>query len=106
MPPCFNFSNQSTRDLALVLLEGDQSLELCLRGPRLTGLLKGMVDKELVVTLVLDCCFSTTVYRNSGLNVRYLPYGLTAASTHSLDPNIHVERSTRPTNRDISIRDN
>ncbi|CAI7589343.1 unnamed protein product [Penicillium glandicola] len=107
LPPCFDFSNQSTGDLALVLLEGDQSPELCLRGPRLARLLKDMVDKELVVTLVLDCCFSATVYRNSGPDARYLPYGLTAASTHSLDPkDIYVERSTRPTNRDVSMRDN
>jgi hypothetical protein len=107
LPPCFDFSNQSTGDLALVLLEGDQSPELCLRGPRLARLLKDMVDKELVVTLILDCCFSAAVHRNSGLDVRYLPYGRTAASTHSLYPKDNlVERSTRSANRDASMRDN
>ncbi|KAJ5720226.1 caspase [Penicillium malachiteum] len=107
LPPCFDLSNQSTGDLALVLLEGDQSPEIFLRGPRLARLLKEMVDKGLVLTLVLDCCFSATVYRNNGPGVRYLPYGLVAASTHSLDPkDIHIERSTHPTNRDVSMRDN
>jgi hypothetical protein len=107
LTPCFDFSNQSTGDLALVLLEGDQSPEISLRGPRLARFLKDMVDKELVVTLVLDCCFSATVYRNGGPSVRYLPYDLATASGRSLDPeNGFTGRGTRSANRDASMRDN
>jgi hypothetical protein len=104
--PCFDFSNQSNGDLALVLLQENQSPEL-LRGPLLARLLKNMVDKGLVVTLVLDCCFSATVYRNSDSCVRYLPYGLAAASTSPSDPEDSLAgRDTRSGNRNASMRDN
>jgi hypothetical protein len=103
--PCFNFSNPSNGDLALVLLGKDQSPEI-LRGPLLARLLKDMVDKGMVVTLVLDCCFSATIYRNSSPGVRYLPYGL-AASTHSLDlEDSIVGDNTHTENRHASMRDN
>lgn len=66
-----------------------------------------MVDKELVVTLVPDCCFSATVYRNGGPSVRYLPYDLATALERSLDPeNGFTGRGTRSANRGASIRDN
>lgn len=107
LKPCFDFSNRSTGDLALVLLKGDQSPEEYLRGPRLAGLIKGMVDKKLKVTLVLDCCFSATVYRNSGPSVRYLPCDLATASSSLLDPETSFRgRYTCPAKRNASMRDN
>ncbi len=33
-----------------------------------------MVDKGLVITLVLDCCFSASVHRHDDPSVRFLPY--------------------------------
>ncbi|KAE8441052.1 hypothetical protein EG329_005914 [Mollisiaceae sp. DMI_Dod_QoI] len=107
--PCFAFSNQSTGDLALVLLELDEhtSREILLRGPRLAGLIKAMVDKGLFVTLVLDCCFSATVYRNGDPHVRYLPHDNAVTSTLSSDPDDNLAtRDTRSSNRDASMRDN
>jgi hypothetical protein len=43
-------------------------------GFELAGLLKDMVDNGLVITLILDCCFSASVYRRDDANVRFLPY--------------------------------
>ncbi|KAG8405054.1 hypothetical protein J3459_022262 [Metarhizium acridum] len=107
LPPCWDFSNKSTGDLALVLLEEDQSSPPCLRGPQLARLLKNMIDKELVITLVLDCCFSAAVYRKSDCSVRYLPCGLEAASTPSPCPEDGLTGSdTRSTNRAASMHDN
>src|SRR6185312_10263341 len=56
LDPCYELSNKSTGDLALALLDWDSSRARLLPGPRLAGLLKS--DKALVITLVLDCCFS------------------------------------------------
>ncbi|KAK3613486.1 hypothetical protein LTR22_028130 [Elasticomyces elasticus] len=107
LPPCFDFSNRSTGDLALVLLEGGQSKEIYLRGPRLAGYLRAMVEKGLIVTLVLDCCFSATVYRNSDTEVRYLPSDPTAAPTYQMDLDTGIpDTSFRSENRDASMRDN
>ncbi|KAJ5726429.1 caspase [Penicillium malachiteum] len=109
LTPCFDFSNQSTGDLALVLLKGDQSPEMYLRGARLARFLKDMVDKKLIVTLVLDCCFSATVYRNGGPSVRYLPYDLAtdSDSVSSSDFEISfIDRDTCSEKRTVSMRDN
>lgn len=58
------FSNRSTGDLALNLLEeGEGNNIRYLRGLELAFFLKAMVDKGLIVTLVLDCCFSGSVLR-------------------------------------------
>jgi Caspase domain len=73
--PCSEFSNKSTGDLALVLLNGTKENPVSyLWGPRLALSLKAMVAKGLVVTLVLDCCFSATVYRRDDPDVRFVPY--------------------------------
>lgn len=104
----FDFSNLSTGDLALVLLKGDKSPEPLLRGPRLAGLLKSMVDKGLVVTVVLDCCFSASVYRTGEPNVRYLPCNEEEASALRLaepdesPPDLDINY----TERDATMRDN
>jgi hypothetical protein len=56
--PHNEFSNRSTGDLALILLDGEkENYVRPLWGSRLAIALKAMVDKGLVVTLVLDCCF-------------------------------------------------
>ena len=74
MEPKGEFSNRSTGDLALVLLEGLNGDRIrYLRGEELAGLLHGMVEKGLAVTVVLDCCFSGSVMRNNH-TVRFLSY--------------------------------
>ncbi|KAG7404320.1 hypothetical protein Forpe1208_v015788 [Fusarium oxysporum f. sp. rapae] len=102
MKPVFNMSNRTTGDLALVLLEGHQSSDRYLRGPKLAGLLNAMVEKGLVVTVVLDCCFSASVYRNSDNddNVRFLP--------DESEVGTYPEDITKGDNgyRDGSMRDN
>ena len=107
LDPCYELSSQSTGDLALVLLDEDSSRERSLPGPRLAGLLKSMVDKALVITLVLDCCFSASVYRNSDPNVRYLSCGRIGALTYPPIPEYDLaDGNTRSTSRDASMRDN
>ncbi|KAI1204902.1 putative caspase [Annulohypoxylon truncatum] len=107
LEPIFDFSNSSTGDLALVLLKKDGSAEEFLKGPRLAGLLKAMVDKQLVVTLVLDCCFSASVYRNTDHNIRYLPLDLMVASTYPEDADGSLTSgATCSLYRDASMRDN
>ena len=71
------FSNPSTGDLALVVLEATTEIETrYLRGEELGSLIKRMVDKGLIVTLVLDCRFSGSVMRDdsSVRHVRYDPH--------------------------------
>jgi hypothetical protein len=69
------FSNTSTGDLAVVLLNSGKENDVrYLWGPRLAVSLKAMVDKGLKVTLVLDCCFSGSVYRSDDPGIRFLPY--------------------------------
>ena len=59
--------DQSTGDLALDLFDERYGLRY-LRGAKLTQLLGDMVEKGLLVTLVLDCCFSGSVARHDGLS--------------------------------------
>ncbi|KAL9609951.1 MAG: hypothetical protein Q9167_005324 [Letrouitia subvulpina] len=107
LDPCYEFSSQSTGDLALVLLDEHSNQERFLLGPRLAGLLKSMVDKALVITLVLDCCFSASVYRNGDPNVRYLSCGRIGALTYPPVPKHDLaDGNTRSTSRDASMRDN
>ena len=107
LDPCFDFSNQSTGDLALVLLDEDGSRERTLPAPRLAYLLNSMVDKALVITLVLDCCFSASVYRDGDPNIRYLSCGRISALTCLPTPEYDlVGGNTRPISRDVSMRDN
>ena len=62
--PSSQFSNRSTGDLALNLLQEDRVGIQYLRGSELAYLLRNMVNKRLTVTLVLDCYFLGSVMRN------------------------------------------
>ena len=58
------YSNKDTGDLALVLFDEDTiSGTRYLHSRDLADLLNKMVEKGLLVTLVLDCCFSGSVVR-------------------------------------------
>ncbi|RFN45622.1 hypothetical protein FIE12Z_10124 [Fusarium flagelliforme] len=68
------YSNTSTGDLALALYRAaDEEGEECLHGHQLAMMLNAMVQKGLVITLVLDCCFSAGFYRKPHALVRYRP---------------------------------
>ncbi|RWA05807.1 hypothetical protein EKO27_g9297 [Xylaria grammica] len=78
--------NTSTGELALVLLQGTQGTNIkCLRGSELALRLGKMVEKQLIVTLVLDCCFSGSVIRDHD-SVRFLPYDLLVDTAHPPAP--------------------
>lgn len=67
----------SSGELALVLFEDNEIGSSYLKGRHLAGTLRKMVDKGLVVTLVLDCCFSGSVVRHGdrqSFDVRFLSY--------------------------------
>jgi hypothetical protein len=91
-PPSGGFSNKSTGDLALALLGGGEERRVSyLWGSGLARLLKAMADKGLVVTLVLDCCFSASVYRyDDDAGFRFLPYDAEIESKHL--PNLEESR--------------
>ncbi|KAF8852182.1 hypothetical protein BDZ45DRAFT_659532 [Acephala macrosclerotiorum] len=103
-PPSGEFSNTSAGDLALVLLKGGEEKRVCyLWGYELARLLKAMVDKGLVVTLVLDCCFSASVYRHDdAAGIRFLSYDAEIESEHLPDP----KGSQGPAYRDASTLPN
>lgn len=73
------YSNKNTGDLALVLFNDDDVLgRRYLRGLELAYLIHRMVEKGLLVTIVLDCCFSGSVVRyghpHHGAGVRATDY--------------------------------
>ncbi|KAH6696608.1 putative caspase [Leptodontidium sp. MPI-SDFR-AT-0119] len=100
--PSSEFSNKSTGDLALVLLnDGKENDVRYLWGPRLALSLKAMVDKGLVVTLVLDCCFSASLYRRDDPSVRSLLYSPEIDSKFPLD----LEKGTEDGAGGLASRD-
>ncbi len=106
--PSSEFSDRSTGDLALVLLDAeDDTRTRYLRGPRLALLLKAMADNGLRVTLVLDCCFSASVYRANNLNTRFLPYPAAFASAKSSEAERSLTAKIKQAgNRDVSMLPN
>jgi hypothetical protein len=70
------FSDEAPGDLALVLLDNnDKQRETYLRGPRLGRYyIQPLVNKGVIVTIVLDCCFSADVYRQDNAAIRFHPY--------------------------------
>ncbi|KAF4637037.1 hypothetical protein G7Y89_g1035 [Cudoniella acicularis] len=99
--PYAEYSDNSTGDLALVLLDDKKEGGVNpLRGPILAFLLNALVRKGLVVTLVLDCCFSSTAYRRD--DIRFLLCKPEQFSTE-LEKRSELATSTSD-NRDISMR--
>jgi hypothetical protein len=106
--PSSEFSNKFTGDLALVLLNGEKgNCTRYLWGSRLAFSLNAMVNKGLVLTLVLDCCFSATVYRRDDPSVRFLPYDPEVDSKFPLDPEKSLENGAGgPGSRNASMLPN
>ena len=97
--------NKSTGDLALVVLSGETLRpEKYFYGRSLAYSLNAMVQKGLIVTLVLDCCFSASIYRSEP-SVRFLPYdtetALIANSENDWKPD--DSPSDNSASRDISM---
>jgi hypothetical protein len=106
--PYNEFSNRSTGDLALVLLDGGKENQVRhLWGSRLAFSLRAMADKGLVVTLVLDCCFSASVSRRDDSGIRSLPYNTEIDSRFPLDPVKNLAKGADLlANRDASMLPN
>jgi hypothetical protein len=99
-------------NLALVLLAKGSNEPRYLPGSRLAVLLNEMVEKNLVITLALDCCFSGSVYRegddepNEGR--RFLPYDSAIAEKSFVEyfRGVDLPPSKQPVFRDASCDDN
>ncbi|RYP58043.1 hypothetical protein DL770_010521 [Monosporascus sp. CRB-9-2] len=88
----------SAKELALVLFEDSQFGHRNFQGRSLALALRKMVDKGLVVTLVLDCCFSGGMTRQDDQEdsgVRCLPFSsdVEAASPRHLDDRLIASSS-------------
>lgn len=94
-------------ECALVLLECNGRETRCLRSGILVRKLDEMAAKGLLVTLVLDCCFSGGIIRSndSNFDVRFLEYDTTVDSgaPQELDTTFSQPSSTL---RDASIENN
>ncbi|ETS81127.1 hypothetical protein PFICI_06129 [Pestalotiopsis fici W106-1] len=104
--------NQATGDLALVVLTGnEEDPETYLWGRSLAFSVNAMVNKGLVVTLVLDCCFSASVYRppgseRGGVNNRFKLYDKAIASRFPPPGRIFDGRNSTSDIRDASMLSN
>jgi hypothetical protein len=65
LPSLEQSSQSNQQELALALLSEDGNETRCLRSRFLAKALGKMVEKGLLITLVLDCCFSGSVVRES-----------------------------------------
>ena len=105
--PSEKCSAPSMGDLALVLLEttGRTGIRY-LHGAELALLVKRLVDKELIVTLALDCCFSGSIMRDDSSS-RYLKYDpkVDAAYPPILDIS-NCDEASRTVFRKTSMRSN
>jgi hypothetical protein len=79
-----SYSNTSTGDLALVLLDGANVAKTrYLPGLELAQIVHTMVENGVNVTLILDCCFSGSVFRHDDrIGVRYLDYDPAVDATY------------------------
>lgn len=104
-PEIFN-SNKDTGDVALVLF--DEDLGCCyLEGQELALLLKDMADKGLLITLVLDCCFSGGFVRKTfrkELGTRSIPFNNALVTTRREGPNKNLEQQVARKLRDAQVR--
>ena len=79
-------------------------------GPTLAIALKAMVDKGLVVSLVLDCCFSASVFRRKDRAVRFLPFDASiddeVLTDLTIDPGGGSTQPTGSAVRDVSMYPN
>ncbi|RYP45912.1 hypothetical protein DL769_011426 [Monosporascus sp. CRB-8-3] len=81
---------EKSGNLAFVLFEDNEHGSSYLRGQVLANCLHKIVTQGLLVTLVLDCCYSGSVLRGNGqrgVDVRAVDYDpvIDAASPHELD---------------------
>jgi hypothetical protein len=99
------YSNTSTGDLALDLLDGTNVNRIrYLRGLELAHLVDNMVKKGLRVTVVLDCCFSGSVLRGKYAEVvRSLKYDHIVDATYPPNVNQSLNYQHVPTFRDASM---
>ena len=106
-PNLSKFSNPSTGDLALAVLEVTTNTEIrYLHGEDLANLIERMVNKGLVITLVLDCCFSGSVMRHNS-SVRHLPYDPKVDAAYLPAFGLSAEgKASLTIDRNLSLRSN
>ncbi|KAH7159603.1 caspase domain-containing protein [Dactylonectria estremocensis] len=104
------FANEATGELALNLLTSDGRGIRYLRGEELASSLKRIVAKGVLVTVVLDCCFSGSVLRRGhSFTVRELSYDLAIDQRYPADPALYADPASdsgSPVRRDGSSAPN
>lgn len=81
------YSHKETGDLALVLFHQDYGVRY-MQGIELAGLLEKLVAHGLLITVVLDCCFSGSVIRRNDTessSIRAIPYDSAIDSAFPFD---------------------
>ena len=102
--PSSEYSNLVAGDLTLNLLADNNSLDIrYLHGLELAYLLNSMVIKELLVTLILDCCFSGSVIRDDDAS-RFLPFDPDIVKKYPVDECRILDVRRGPTLRDMTMR--
>lgn len=98
-------NNQNSGDLALVLF--DLAKGSCyLKGRDLANRLNDMVKKGLLVTLVLDCCFSGSVVRHSSPHnngIRTIPYDAAIDAAYPREPHGYPSHWVGSSLRDATL---
>ncbi|KAK7946896.1 uncharacterized protein PG986_011217 [Apiospora aurea] len=94
-------------DVALVLLGEGQIPVQYLWGEELSSYIKLMIDNGLIVTLVLDCCFSGAVSRTDEPEVRFLPHDPAIdPGTSNMQMRGPLDAASYPGNRHVSMLPN
>lgn len=101
----YSNSNQNTGDLALVLFDLAKGSRY-LPGQKLASMLNNMVKKGLLVTLVLDCCFSGSVVRHHSLydaGIRTIRYDAAIDAAYPWEPDNYPSNQVGSSLRDACI---
>jgi hypothetical protein len=85
--------------LALVVLSNSGDVQY-LHGDVFATLLRDMVKRGMLVTVVLDCCFSGGVQRVSHASIRSIPYDPITAAKYGDQTESFSESVTKATTRD------
>ncbi|KAJ4855788.1 hypothetical protein T069G_09156 [Trichoderma breve] len=79
-------TRSNSEDLALVLFENNEHGTSYFKGDILASCFKKMADRGLIVTVVLDCCFSGSILRTGnvrGVGIRSVKYNPTVEAATS-----------------------
>ncbi|PVH92912.1 hypothetical protein DM02DRAFT_677192 [Periconia macrospinosa] len=98
-------NDENTESLALVLFDPVEGSRY-LFGSDLVNKLNNMVQKGLLLTIVLDCCFSGSVVRHGNLpdaSIRTVPYDPNVDAAYPREPVSPPNHTMKPALRDTHV---